>query len=382
MERPLRLVIAGGGTGGHVLPAVSVLEELRRREIPLDTLWIGSKDGVEREAAQREGVPFQAVSTGKLRRYLDARTVPDAFRVPVGIVQARRRLARFRPEVVFSTGGFVSVPSVLASRGIAPVLSHEQTTILGLATRINMRATDVLAVSFEETRSRVGPFKGKVVVTGNPVRASIFGGDAQRARARFGLDPGLPLVYVTGGARGASPLNKRIEALLPELLDHIAIVHQAGPARANDDAAGLAQLRATWPPERQRRYSVHEFIGEELADLYAAAMLVIGRAGAGTVAELAALGLPSILIPLPLSGGGEQVTNAHFLESAGAAIVIPQSEATPGRLRAAIIDLVSNPDRLTAMRDAARAVGRPDAAERLADELLDLAGRASTAPSL
>ena len=373
--QPIRIVIAGGGTGGHVLPAVSVIEELERRQTCADYLWIGSHNGVERAAAERHGIAFSAVSTGKFRRYLDRQTALDAVRVPLGIAQAWNSIRSYKPDVVFSTGGFVSVPTVIAAARIAPVLTHEQTTVVGLATKVNARFADVLALSYDQTRERINGAKVRVTVTGNPVRLSLLGGDAARAFARFGFDPSLPLLYVTGGARGSSPINERVEALLPDLLDHSQILHQTGPTGANDDLARLTSLRRSWPAERQRRYRAVEFVGDELKDVYAAATLVLGRAGAGTIAELPLVGKPAILVPLPLSGGGEQDGNARVLGDAGAAVVIRQADATPERLRSEILSLLGNADRLARMSAAAKTLARPDAAARLADELLRLAAR-------
>ena len=317
------------------------------------------------------------IQTGKLRRYASVETLVDAVRLPIGALQAGRHLREFRPAVVFSTGGFVSVPTVFAARNIAPILTHEQTAILGLANRINARYADTVAVSYEATAPLAAAPKEhprRVVVTGNPVRASLNEGDAARGLARWGWSAELPLLYVTGGARGASPVNRRIAALLPEMLERCQILHQTGPAAANRDAAELARQRDGWPERLRARYQVVEFVREELADVYAAAALVLGRAGAGTVAELAYLGKPAILVPLPGAGGDEQTRNAAILAEAGGAVLLPQTEATPERLRELILDLLAAPDRLAAMAAAAaRTVGQPDAAARLADELLALA---------
>jgi UDP-N-acetylglucosamine--N-acetylmuramyl-(pentapeptide) pyrophosphoryl-undecaprenol N-acetylglucosamine transferase len=370
-----RLVITGGGTGGHVHPALAVVAELRGRGIPLELLWIGSHGDVEGPAAQRAGIPFRAIQTGKLRRYVAVETILDAFRLPIGIVQAYRILRQFRPDIIFSTAGFVSVPVVIAGARLAPILTHEQTAILGLATRLNLRFADVLAVSFERPGTHVKGFRGRIVLTGNPVRASLRTGDASRGLSRFGFVDDLPLLFVTGGARGASPINQRIAAILPGLLDGCQVLHQTGPATANDDLKTLQNLRATWPPELQQRYRPIEFVRDELPDVYAAASLVLGRAGAGTVAELTYLGKPGLLIPLPGSGGGEQEENARTLADAGAAVILAQDEATPDRLRSDLERLLADPDRLRSMGERAASLARPDAAARLADELLALAGR-------
>jgi UDP-N-acetylglucosamine--N-acetylmuramyl-(pentapeptide) pyrophosphoryl-undecaprenol N-acetylglucosamine transferase len=370
----LRMVIAGGGTGGHVLPAVAVIEELELRGQPLDLLWIGSASGLEREEAVARGIPFVAIRTGKLRRYIDPHTVPDAIRIPVGTIEAWRHLRRFGPDVVFSTGGFVSVPSVLASWRMAPAVTHEQTAVLGLANRINARVVRAVAVSFADTADRCASVPGnRLHVTGNPVRASLAQGAPAAAAERFGLDPGQPLVYVTGGARGASPINTRVEAVLPQLLQMTQIVHQTGPQTTNNDFQRLCERRSHLPKDLRDRYYVTEYVRDGLADLYAASSLVVSRSGAGMIAELAVLGKPSILIPLPGSGGNEQMLNAAVLGDLGAAVVLDQDDATSDRLLDEIGRLLADPERLASMGEKARAASAADAAARLADLILAVA---------
>lgn len=368
-------MIAGGGTGGHVLPAVAVIEELRRRDIRLDVLWVGSHGGVERSIAVEQGIPFVAIQTGKLRRYASLRTVSDAFRIPIGIVQAWRHTRRFRPDVIYSTGGAVSVPTALSGSRIAPVLTHEQTAQIGLSNRTLARVASTFAVGFEDTAKLAREIHNNVILTGNPVRSSLMDGSADRGYETFGLSPTLPVLYVTGGARGASPLNQRIEQLIPALLEITQIVHQVGPASANDDLKRLTKMRAAFPDALARRYVVTDFITAQLADLYAITALVIGRAGAGTISELAQLGLPSILIPLPGTWGDEQRKNARVLESAGGAMYIEQADCTPERLDKEIRSLIGSPERLRDMALASTSVARPDAAARLVDEVLRLAAR-------
>jgi UDP-N-acetylglucosamine--N-acetylmuramyl-(pentapeptide) pyrophosphoryl-undecaprenol N-acetylglucosamine transferase len=371
----VRLVIAGGGTGGHVLPAFAVLGELRQRGVLAEVLWIGSSDGHERQAAQDAGIPYQAIPTGKLRRYLSLQNLTDTGRIPLGVVAARRALRRARPQVVLSTGGFVSVPTVVAARGLAPVITHEQTAIIGLANRINARFADVLAISHAETEPEARKVHRNVALTGNPVRTTLAEGNRQRGLAWMGFVADLPVLYVTGGARGASPLNQRIASNLTEILERWQVLHQTGPAAANDDAASLAAQRAALPDHLQRRYKIVEFIRGELPDVYAAADLVIGRAGAGTVAELALVGKPAILIPLPGAGGDEQARNARVLVNAGGAVMVLQEHATPERLLDECAAILDNPDRCQQMSDAARSVAQPDAASKLADIVVELASR-------
>ncbi len=378
----LRLLIAGGGTGGHVLPAVAVIEELRRRGIPIDALWVGGHKGVERDIAEAQGIEFVAIQTGKLRRYLAIETVTDAMRVPIGTVQGGLHARRFRPDVIYSTGGAVSVPTVVGHATLArirlseraPILTHEQTAQIGIANKTASRFATTFAVGFDQTGELARQRHSRVVVTGNPVRASLKTGDRARGLAWAGFSSDLPVVYITGGALGASPLNQRIEPNLPRLLESAQIVHQVGPARANDDFARHSTLREGLPTPLRSRYVVHEFVRDELPDVFAMADLVVGRAGAGTVSELGYLGLPSVLIPLPGTWGDEQRKNARVLAAVDGAVVLEQSETDATRLGDEILALLADSDRLQAMGNAARSTSREDAAARLVDELLSLAG--------
>jgi UDP-N-acetylglucosamine--N-acetylmuramyl-(pentapeptide) pyrophosphoryl-undecaprenol N-acetylglucosamine transferase len=357
-----------------VQPAIAVYQRIKA-STQVDALWIGSRNGVEQPAANRSGIVFTPIQTGKFRRYLSLRTPLDLVRIPVGVVQAFRALQRFQPDVVLSTGGFVSVPTIVAARLLhIPSLTHEQTATIGLATRINARFASVVALSFEQSRRLLKSTHARVIVTGNPIRAALFDGSANEALRSFGLSADLPLVYVTGGALGAHAINDAIRVALPDLLRVTQIVHQCGAAGGNGDLPRLLDARAALPAELQSRYVVRERIGDELPDLYDAASLVVGRAGAGTVAELAALGKPSILIPLPGTGGDEQTVNARILADAGGAILLPQSELSPPRLVNEIQTLLQS-DRLAVMGQAALRCGQHDADERLAQEILTLAGQ-------
>jgi UDP-N-acetylglucosamine--N-acetylmuramyl-(pentapeptide) pyrophosphoryl-undecaprenol N-acetylglucosamine transferase len=367
-----RVIIAGGGTGGHVQPAVATLQALRGRS-SLSLLWVGSRCGLERRVAEAENIPFRAISTGKLRRYFSIQTPLDAARIPVGIVQALWILKRFRPNVVFSTGGFVSVPSIIAARiaGV-PSVSHEQTATVGLATRIDAWFCDVVALSYEISHTALP--RARAVVTGNPVRPEILNGNADKAIERYRLSRSLPLIYITGGTLGAHAINQTVREMLPELLTVTQVIHQCGAVNGNGDYPRLVATARNLPAELRRRYAVVEFLGPELADVYAAVTLVVGRAGAGTVAELAALGKPSILIPLPGAGRDEQTHNARILVDAGAGLLLPQHDLTPSRLLREISELMNDSPRLQEMARFARTRCNGDAAGRLADLILALAG--------
>lgn len=374
----MRLIIAGGGTGGHITPALATLAALRARlgDAPLDVLWIGTRDGLERRIAGEQGIPFATIQAGKLRRYLALANILDFGRIPVGVAQALALVARFWPDVVFGTGGFVSVPTVAAAGLLRrPVLIHEQTAQFGLANRLSLPFATTIALPYEASRAFMPPTRRRVVVTGNPVRADLFGGDRAEGARRLGLDPALPTLYVTGGATGARTLNTTLATILPDLLSRYQVIHSRGTQPDRPTLADLTAVVAALPPAQRARYVVREFIGAELPHVYALAALVVGRAGAGTVAELAALGKPAILVPLPGTGGDEQTKNARLLADAGGARLIPEGALTPAGLTAAIDQLLApeSTDTLTRMGAAARTQSPGEAAGRLAEELLRLA---------
>jgi UDP-N-acetylglucosamine--N-acetylmuramyl-(pentapeptide) pyrophosphoryl-undecaprenol N-acetylglucosamine transferase len=294
--------------------------------------------------------------------------------VPAGFGRALALLGRLRPDVVVATGGFVAVPTAVAAAARRhPLLVHEQVVVPGLANRLIARVADRIAVTFAASAAAFPA--GKVVVTGNPIRPELHAGQRARAFARFDLDPGLPLTYVTGGALGAHRVNRAVGAALAPLLRLTQLVHQAGD-NVHGDLAWLRGEAARLPPPLGARYRVVARVGEELGDLYAAASLVVGRAGAGTVTELAALALPGILVPLPGARGDEQTANARVLADAGAAVLLPERELTPERLLREVTNLLADPARLRTMSAHARALATPDAADRLVDLVLALGRRA------
>lgn len=367
------VVITGGGTGGHTSPGLAVAALLRERGV--EVAWIGSRAGIEARRVSEHGIPYFAISTGKLRRYWAWQNVADlGLNVPAGLLASVRLLARLRPRVVFATGGFVALPVVIAAAlGRIPVVIHEQTAVPGLANRVAARFARRVAVAFPE--SATGFPAAKVVVTGNPLRPELRSGSRAAAIGRFGLSEDLPLVYVTGGAQGAQRINRAVGEALPALLDHAQVIHQCGDNPATGDRRWLEELRGRLPAPLARRYTIVPYVGEDLAGIYAAAALVIARAGAGTVNECCHLGIPALYIPLPGARGDEQTANARVVERAGGCVVLPQSELTPERLLTRLRALLAEPRRLKEMGERARSLAVPDAAERIVALLVETMAR-------
>lgn len=378
IEQPIRMIVTGGGTGGHAYPALTVVRTLQAKLAhagapAADVLWVGQADSLEMRLAHREGIPFEPVAAGKIRRHanplrmLSASNTRDMARVPLGVFQAWSTVQRFRPDVVLATGGYVAVPVGVATRmHRRPLVVHEQTVRLGLTNRVLARVATRMAVSSESTFPLLpDSVRDTAVMTGNPVRPEVLAGHAEKAAAALGVDPRLPTVYVTGGSQGSQQINTLVLGILPWLLERATVVHQCGPA--NED--GIRQATANLPPALASRYRLAGYVGPELPDVLALADVVISRSGAGTIAELTALGKPAVLIPLANSAGGEQTYNARHLEQAGAAVAL-LGEVTPRQLAVTVHPLLSDATRRAEMAQRAHALGRPDAAARLVNVVL------------
>ncbi len=344
------VAITGGGTAGHVFPGIAVAENLDCR-----VLWIGSTHGVEGKLVRDAGIDFHGIPAGKLRRYLSLRNVTDVARVLAGVFASLRILRRERPSLLFSKGGFVSVPPVVAARlcGI-PAFTHESDFDPGLATRINLRFCEKVFVSFPETIDFLPlRYREKAVVTGNPVRRSLCSGDGARGRALVGCDSRAPFILVMGGSLGSSFINSLVSSVAGRLAEKYFVVHQTG--------------ERDFAPSRLARYFTAPFISEGLPDIMAAADLVVCRSGANTLAELAATGKPMMLIPLPSSGSrGDQLRNAQVFSRAGAATVLQEERATAESFLSAVDSLLGNPQKLKEMGALARTLARGDAAADIA----------------
>ena len=319
------VVITGGGTAGHVIPALPVVEALL--EAGSSVHFVGSPRGPERSLVVPLGIPFHGVQAGKLRRYFSFENFLDALRIPVGIAQAWRLLARIRPAVVFSKGGFVSFPVVVGAwlKGI-PVVAHESDLTPGLANRLAQRFTTTLCVNFEDTRAE----HVEVVVTGTPLRRQLLHGDASRGRERLGLDSERPVLLVVGGSLGATALNETVRAALERLLADYTVVHVCGVGKVDASLDALAG------------YIQREYVSDDWGDVIAAADLVVSRAGANALHEWLALGKPHLLVPLPRSASrGDQIENAAYAESRGWSMVLSEDALNSETLVAGVAKLAA-----------------------------------------
>ncbi len=355
---PMRVLLAGGGSGGSSAPVLAVAQELRRRG-ECEFLYVGTAGGPEQELVARHDIPFTTVQTGKLRRYWSWQNLVDIFKIPLGLGQSLRLVASFRPDVAFAAGGFAAVPPLLAANLLrVPTVIHQQDVEPGLANKILAPFAAAITVTFPGSLAH---FPGsKTAVTGNPVRQEILTGSREEARRLFDLKDSLPVVLVTGGGTGAMGLNRLTALAASELCLRCQLLHITGRDKGVDGT------------DLGPNYHQMEFLAEGMGHVLAAAELVVSRAGLSTLTELATLGKPSILIPMPQS---HQEANAAVFSRGNAALVLQEDELTGEELAEAILSLLEDRERLSAMSERARGLMSPLAETRIADEIEKVAHR-------
>ena len=353
----MRAILAGGGTGGHVIPAIAIAQELRSR-YAAEVLFIGTARGLENRLVPAAGFPLQLVKVGALNRVSLATRLKTVFDLPRAVFAARRMLIDFQPDVVIGVGGYASGPAMLAAiRRRVPTLAFEPNFVPGFANRVVAHFVSAAAVHFEET----GRYFRNPVVTGVPVRPAFF----QIPRKPY--SQALPTLLVFGGSQGARAINQAVVRALPELLKRVPglrIIHQTGERDYNEIQAAYAQ--AAIPAE------VSKFI-DDMPGFFARADLVLCRSGASTVAEITAAGKPAIFVPFPLAADDHQRRNAEALERAQAAVVLEETRLDEVWLIDTICALLEDPARLAKMGEAARAMAHPDAAKDIAELAAKLA---------
>lgn len=325
-----RIILTGGGTAGHVTPNMALIPTLKARGY--DIQYIGSYDGIEKKLIEDMGIPYHGIATGKLRRYFDLRNFSDPFRVIKGFSEAKKLMKELKPDVVFSKGGFVSVPVVLAaSAKKIPSIIHESDMTPGLANKISIPKASKVCCNFPETLDTLPA--GKAVVTGTPIREELFSGDAVSAMMFCGFTDVRPTLLIIGGSSGSVCVNNAVRSCLDELTKTYNVIHLCGKDNLDESL------------KNHVHYVQFEYIKQELADLFALADVVISRAGANAICELLALRKPSVLIPLSLAASrGDQILNAQSFDKHGYAKLLPEEDLNDTTLLAAVNEVYNNRD--------------------------------------
>lgn len=325
-----RIILTGGGTAGHVTPNIALLPRLQ--QLGYEVHYIGSYDGIEKKLIEDFGIPYYGISSGKLRRYKDLKNLTDPFRVIKGLHEARKLIKQIKPNVIFSKGGFVTVPVVVAAKMCkVPTIIHESDMTPGLANKLCMPSATKICCNFPETVQYLP--EGKAVLSGSPIRKELLTGDPEAARAFCGFDHSKPVVMIIGGSTGSVAVNNAVRGILPLLLEKFQVIHLCGKGKADpalDHTPGYRQ---------------YEYIKKELADMFALADVVISRAGANAICEILALNKPNILIPLSAQASrGDQILNAASFEKQGFSTVLQEEQVTNESLYEAICNTYENRD--------------------------------------
>ena len=362
----MRILVAAGGTGGHIYPALAVVTQVQTRQPDLELRWLGGHRGLEQEIVPSAGMPLEQLWLRSLRTVdLSLNTILDPLRLAASVPQAVWKLLRWRPDVVYTTGGYVAIPVLMAAALLRiPSLLWEGNQVPGRSVRNSARLATLRTVTYRATRERL---PAPTFVTGTPIRA-LRDGDKAAARAQLGLPEDVPVLLVFGGSQAVRRLNEAIAEAIADLVERCCVVHITGEA-AIEDAEGL---RARLPVTAQPRYRPFAFLHEDMDAALTAADLLVGRAGSSTLAEAAAAGLPMMVVPYPHAAAHQRANAAEMVE-AGAALLVDDEDLDGDTLREACELLFD--ERLTTMSAAAYRVGRPGAAAASAQLLETLAAR-------
>lgn len=319
-----KIILTGGGTAGHVTPNLALLPSLRKEEFEIH--YIGSYNGIERRLIEDAGIPYDGISSGKLRRYFDIKNFSDPLRVLKGYGQAKRLMKQYHPDIVFSKGGFVSVPVVLAAKHYKiPVIIHESDMTPGLANKICIPAAKKVCCNFPETLNYLP--KDKAVLSGSPIREELLTGDRLSGLQYAGLSANRPVILVIGGSLGSVTVNHAVRSILPKLLSQFQVIHICGKGNLDESLIGTSG------------YVQYEYVDKPLRHLFAAADLIISRAGANSICEILALRKPNILIPLSAAASrGDQILNANSFAKQGLSTVLEEEVLTSDTLYQAVSD--------------------------------------------
>ena len=349
-----KIILTGGGTAGHVTPNLALLPSLKKAGYEIR--YIGSYQGIERKLIEGAGIPYDGISSGKLRRYFDLKNFSDPFRVAKGYFEALRLMKRYKPDVVFSKGGFVAVPVVLAAKHYkVPVIIHESDMTPGLANKICMRTAKKICCNFPETVKLLPA--DKAVLTGTPIRRELLNGSRDAGFAFTGLSNDKPILLMMGGSTGSRAVNAGLRSALPQLLKEFHVIHLCGKGNLDSTLA-------------QPGYIQYEYISDELKDLFAISDIVLSRAGANAICELLALKKPNILVPLPAAvSRGDQILNANSFKKQGFSYVLEEEKLNADTLMAAVHEVYNNRDSYKKAMDTSNQSNGVDIVIKLIKEL-------------
>lgn len=367
----LRIVLAGGGSGGHLFPLATVAEHVRNMiKGKTEFIYLGPKNALEKEVMEKHNIQHKGILCGKLHRYLTPRYFLDIIKLPIGIIQSLFLLLRYMPDAVFAKGGFASVPVVIVAKiyGI-PVLIHESDSVPGVANKFLGSIANKVAITFE--RARIYFPVHKTVLTGVPVRTEVLNGDPQKAREMLGIRKEVkPTIFIIGGSQGASLINEKILLNLKELLKHYQVIHQTGVSHF--DFVKMSAEKQGFKIEHSDYYPI-SFVREGINDIFALADVVISRAGSTAISEIAANSKPSILIPIAHSANSHQRINAFEVSKADGAIVLEESNFRKTMILHNLQKIITDEVLRNKLKQNVAKFYHPDATERLANELIEMA---------
>lgn len=365
----MKILLTGGGTGGHLIPLLSVIAEIRKRQPDVEFLFVGPKSDFN-EALRAEGIAIKEVNAGKFRRYFSLDNFLDIFKVLIGIDEAIFHIIRFKPDVVFSKGGFASVPAVVAaSYTMVPILTHESDTVPGMANKFIGKFASKIFISFPATRRYFPDYK--IVVSGNPIREDILHGDKNRAQRFFNLRENLPVVLVFGGSQGAQNINELLLGSLPKLLEKFQIIHVCGSKNYSGFERKIGDMPLS--PEARKRYKSYAYLGEEMKDAFALSDFVVSRAGANSLSEIIALKKPSLIIPLPGAANNHQYQNAKYFADENLILMAEEKDLDAEKFSDRLEDLQSKRDEIVSnLKKYNASLEGKKAAEIIAEEILKM----------
>jgi len=377
----MKILLTGGGTAGHLLPLLAVVSELKKlnkeKGISMPEFLLLSPGSEFNKSISDAGIQIKIIKAGKLRRYFSRKNFTDILKVPIGIIQSLYYIYKFKPDVVFSKGGFASIPPVVAAWILKiPIITHESDIVPGLANKIIARFAFKILISFSATKKYFN--KNKIILTGNPVRDDIAKSKKENALKFFKLSFGVPTILIFGGSQGAQRINEMILEILPELIKKYQVIHQCGSK--NYEKIKNKAKNLNFPKTSKRlfasgrfteRYKLYPYLDKEMKDAYAIADLVISRAGANSISEIAVLGKPNILIPLSTSASDHQAKNAEFFAKKDASLAINETASSKDLLDC-VSKILFDKDLQDKMKRALQNLSPQNCARKIAEEIIKI----------